>query len=151
MVFEANTPELGQILLIYWEYQILLSICIWPQIPNTFKVFVFDPKYQILNLVKYYFKYSLNTFLKENLSFSSLCTQLSILPWKSCMESQQRSKNAKTCTTIKYDSKRWIIWLISVYWAGPRWGITHFTLKHLSWMPPNLKGAFISLVGICLV
>ena len=38
-------PEVGQILLIYWEYQILLSICIWPQIPNTFKVFVFDPKY----------------------------------------------------------------------------------------------------------
>ena len=97
--------KLGQILLIYWEYQILLSICIWPQIPNTFKVFVFDPKYQILNPVKYYFKYSSNTFLKKNLSFSFLCTQLSILPWKSCMESQQRSKNAKTCTTIKYDSR----------------------------------------------
>ena len=38
-------PEVGQILLIYWEYQILLIICIWPQIPNNLKVFVFDPKY----------------------------------------------------------------------------------------------------------
>ena len=68
------------------------SICIWPQIPNTQSCQIL---FQIL--VKYFFE--------KNLSFSSLCTQLSILPWKSCMESQQRSKNAKTCTTIKYDSR----------------------------------------------
>ena len=45
VIWRPLNAEVGIILLIYWEYQILLSICIWPQIPNTFKVFVFDPKY----------------------------------------------------------------------------------------------------------
>ena len=49
--------ELGQILLIILGIPNILKYCIWPQIPNTFNIIVFDPKYQILKLVKYYFKY----------------------------------------------------------------------------------------------
>ena len=55
--FDPLGAELGQILLIILGIPNILKYCIWPQIPNTFNSIVFDPKCQILKLVKYYFKY----------------------------------------------------------------------------------------------